>query len=73
MAEMSTIAASATVIFKPDVPTIAAAAGVILKLCEEECDVRTKLERIAYAAALIKWATDKGLAKINSGAEVSHA
>ncbi|NPT57382.1 hypothetical protein [Paraburkholderia elongata] len=56
-----------------EIETVDAAAAVILKLCEDEGDLQTKLERIAYAAAVIKRAADAGIEKINSATEVSHA
>jgi hypothetical protein len=55
----------------PEIATIDAAARVLLKLCEEQGDMRTKLERIAYAAAVIKRHADAGLEKIDSE-EASH-
>ncbi|WP_165848002.1 hypothetical protein [Paraburkholderia lacunae] len=55
-----------------EMTTIAAAASVILKLCEDESDVRTKLKRISYAAAVLKRQADAGLEKIDSTAEVDH-
>ena len=55
-----------------EMKTITAAAAVILKLCEDEGDVQTKLKRISYAAALIKYHVDAALEKINSPTEVTH-
>lgn len=55
-----------------EMATIAAAARVILTLCEDQGDVRTKLERIAYAAAVLKRQATDGLEKINSTEAVDH-
>jgi len=55
-----------------EIATIAAAAAVILKLCEDQGDTRTRLTRISYAAAVIGRHADAGLEKINSAEEASH-
>ncbi|WP_185640820.1 hypothetical protein [Burkholderia sp. Bp8984] len=55
-----------------DIATIEAAAAVILRICVDEVDVRTKLERISYAAAIIQREAIVGLAQLNSSTEVGH-
>jgi hypothetical protein len=55
-----------------DIATIDAAARVILMLCEDQVDMRTKLERIAYAAATIQHEAFQGLEKIHSVEEAVH-
>ncbi|MFM0031174.1 hypothetical protein PQR70_33660 [Paraburkholderia madseniana] len=56
-----------------EIATIAAAAAVILKLCEDEGDLQTKLKRISYAAAIIQREAVVGLEQLNSSMEESHA
>jgi hypothetical protein len=55
-----------------EMATIYAAAKVILKLCEDQGDMQTKLERVSYAAVIIQREAVVGLEKINSAAEVTH-
>ncbi|UVE64770.1 hypothetical protein L2Y90_13020 [Burkholderia pyrrocinia] len=54
------------------VATIEAAATVILRICDDEVDVRTKLVRISYAAGMIKCEAEKQLEQLNSSMEVDH-
>jgi len=44
-----------------EIRTIEAAARLILDLCQDSTDARTKLERIAYAAAVVRRQADVGL------------
>jgi hypothetical protein len=51
---------------------IEAVAKVILNLTASPIDTRTKLERVAYAAAVLKREADAGLDQLNPLTEVSH-
>jgi len=53
-----------------EIATIEATARVILTLCEDQGDMRTKLERIACAADVLKWQATADLEKIKSTEEV---
>ena len=55
-----------------EMETIAAAARVILTLCEDQGDTRIKLERISYAAALLRRQATAALEKMSSIEEVRH-
>ncbi|WP_124534178.1 hypothetical protein [Burkholderia cepacia] len=48
-----------------EIETIAATARVILKLCEGQDDVRTRVERIVYAAAVIQHQGGRYMEQIN--------
>ena len=54
-----------------DIATIEAAATVILRICEDEVDMPTKLERIAYAAAVIEQQANAQIEKLKA-AEANH-
>ncbi|WP_322040077.1 hypothetical protein [Burkholderia diffusa] len=55
-----------------EIVTIEAAATVILRICEDEVDMRTKLERIACAAAMLRREAEKQLEQLDSSTEVGH-
>ncbi|WP_157648407.1 hypothetical protein [Burkholderia ubonensis] len=55
-----------------EIPAISAAARVILRLCDDEVDVRTSLERIAYAAAVIAQRANEQIEKLKTARESNH-
>ncbi|VWB88344.1 hypothetical protein [Burkholderia lata] len=52
-----------------EIETIEAAANVILRLYREEGDLLVRLERIAYAASVIKQQADAQIEKFQTAAE----
>lgn len=56
-----------------EIRTIEAAAKLILDLCKDSTDERTKLERIAYTAAVVRRQADAGLKKVPKTSETVHA
>ncbi|VWC14232.1 hypothetical protein BLA6993_05504 [Burkholderia lata] len=49
-----------------------ASANVILGLCREEGDLLVRLERIAYAASVVKQRADAQIEKFQTAAESNH-
>ncbi len=55
-----------------EIETIEAAANVILGLSKDEGDLLARLERIAYAAAVIKHQADAQIERLKTVAESNH-
>ncbi|WP_423392800.1 hypothetical protein [Burkholderia sp. LMG 21824] len=55
-----------------EIERIEAAANVILGLCKGEGDLSVRLERIAYAAAIIRQQADAQAGKFTTAAGTNH-
>jgi hypothetical protein len=59
--------------FSTEIRTIEAAAKLILDLCKDSSDRRLQLERISYAAAVVKRQADDGLRSLDKATEACRA
>lgn len=55
-----------------EIETIEATANVILSLCKDEGDLSVRLERIAYAASMIRQQADVQAEKFTTAAVTNH-